>query len=86
MGNKTVSLVLSSGGAGGMAHIGVIGTLEEKGYEIVSKADCSVGAFVGGIYGTVQLPVFKDWICNLGIPPSGRINSVGQRKDVRSHK
>lgn len=65
MGKKTVSLVLSSGGARGMAHIGAIEALEEAGYEIVSIAGCSAGALVGGIYATGQLPVFKNWICNL---------------------
>ncbi|MCH7410720.1 patatin-like phospholipase family protein [Belliella sp. DSM 111904] len=65
MGKKTVSLVLSSGGARGMAHIGVIEALEEAGYEIVSISGSSAGALVGGIYATGFLPVFKDWICNL---------------------
>jgi NTE family protein len=65
MGKKTVSLVLSSGGARGMAHIGAIEVLEESGYEIVSIAGCSAGALIGGIYATGQLPKFKDWICNL---------------------
>jgi NTE family protein len=65
MSKKTVSLVLSSGGARGMAHIGAIEALEEAGYEIVSIAGCSAGALVGGIYATGNLPKFKDWICNL---------------------
>ncbi|RZS95960.1 patatin-like phospholipase family protein [Cecembia calidifontis] len=65
MGKKTVSLVLSSGGARGMAHIGAIEALEEKGFEIVSIAGCSAGALIGGIYATGHLPKFKDWICNL---------------------
>lgn len=65
MGKKTVSLVLSSGGARGMAHIGAIEALEEKGFEIVSIAGCSAGALIGGIYASGQLPKFKDWICNL---------------------
>lgn len=65
MGKKTVSLVLSSGGARGMAHIGAIEALEEAGYEIVSIAGCSAGALIGGIYATGQLDVFKNWICNL---------------------
>lgn len=65
MGKKTVSLVLSSGGARGMAHIGAIEALEESGYEVVSIAGCSAGALIGGIYATGQLPKFKDWICNL---------------------
>lgn len=65
MDKKTVSLVLSSGGARGMAHIGAIEALEEAGYEIVSIAGCSAGALIGGIYATGNLPKFKEWICNL---------------------
>ncbi|MFD2035745.1 patatin-like phospholipase family protein [Belliella marina] len=65
MRKKTVSLVLSSGGARGMAHIGVIEAIEEAGYEIVSIAGSSAGALIGGIHAAGQLPVFKDWICNL---------------------
>ena len=47
MGQK-VHLVLGCGGARGIAHIGVIETLEEAGYEITSIAGCSMGAVVGG--------------------------------------
>jgi NTE family protein len=65
MGKKTVSLVLSSGGARGMAHIGAIEALEENGYEIISIAGCSAGALIGGMFAKGQLPRFKDWICNL---------------------
>ncbi|EOZ92271.1 UPF0028 protein YchK [Indibacter alkaliphilus LW1] len=65
MAKKTVSLVLSSGGARGMAHIGAIEALEESGYEIVSIAGSSAGALIGGIYSTGQLDTFKNWICNL---------------------
>jgi NTE family protein len=65
MSKKTVSLVLSSGGARGMAHIGAIEALEESGYEIVSIAGSSAGALIGGMYATGKLPKFKDWICNL---------------------
>ena len=65
MSKKTVSLVLSSGGARGMAHIGVIEALEESGYEIASIAGCSAGALIGGMHSSGNLPKFKDWICNL---------------------
>ncbi|MCS4433787.1 patatin-like phospholipase family protein [Aquiflexum gelatinilyticum] len=65
MSKKTVSLVLSSGGARGMAHIGVIEALEESGYEIASIAGCSAGALIGGMHASGNLPKFKDWICNL---------------------
>jgi NTE family protein len=64
--NKSVSLVLGGGGARGMAHIGVIEVLVERGYCIDEIAGSSVGALVGGIYAKGNLPLFKDWICNLG--------------------
>ena len=38
--SKKISLVLGSGGAGGMAHVGVIRYLNEKGYIINSIAGC----------------------------------------------
>ena len=39
---KQVSLVLSSGGARGVAHIGVIEELEKQGFEIKSIAGTSM--------------------------------------------
>jgi NTE family protein len=63
--NKTVSLVLSSGGARGLAHVGVIEELDRRGYTITEIAGCSAGALVGGMYAAGKLPEFKDWICNL---------------------
>ena len=62
---KTVSLVLGSGGARGLAHIGVIQVLEEKGYTISSIAGCSVGALIGGIYAAGRLPEYEHWVRNL---------------------
>ena len=62
---KSVSLVLSSGSARGVAHIGVIEALTEQGFEIKSIAGSSMGALVGGIYASGNMDVFKSWICNL---------------------
>ncbi len=62
---KSVSLVLSSGGARGLAHLGVIEELENRGYHIDEIAGCSAGALVGGMYAAGKMPEFKDWICNL---------------------
>lgn len=62
---KTVSLVLSSGGARGLAHVGVIEELEKRGYEIIEIAGCSAGALVGGMYAAGKMSEFKEWICNL---------------------
>jgi len=62
---QSVSLVLSSGGARGVAHIGVIEELERQGFEIKSIAGSSMGALVGGIYASGNLKVFRDWMCML---------------------
>lgn len=62
---KTISLVLGSGGARGLAHIGVIQVIEEHGYEIKSIAGCSIGTVIGGIYAAGKLAYFEDWICKL---------------------
>ena len=62
MKQKRVSLVLGSGGARGMAHIGVIKWLEEHNYKIVSISGCSMGALVGGFYAAGKLNVFTKWI------------------------
>ena len=59
---KTVSLVLGSGGARGLAHIGVIQALEEHGYEIASISGCSMGAVIGGVYAAGKLEEFEQWI------------------------
>lgn len=64
-GQKTVSLVLGSGGARGLAHIGVIQWLTENGYVIRSIAGSSMGALVGGIYATGKLEVYANWVAAL---------------------
>jgi len=59
---KDVALALSSGGARGLAHIGVIEELEAQGYRITSIAGCSMGALIGGVYATGKLPEFREWM------------------------
>ena len=60
-----ISLVLGSGGARGLAHIGVIEVLEEQGYKIRSIAGASMGAVIGGIYAAGKLDDYKEWVCSL---------------------
>ncbi|MDG3085675.1 patatin-like phospholipase family protein [Vibrio hannami] len=62
MSKTTVSLVLGSGGARGLTHIGIIHWLEENGYEIKSISGCSAGALVGGIYAAGKLDEFEEWV------------------------
>ena len=59
---KNVALVLSSGGARGLAHIGAIEELESRGYTISSIAGCSMGALVGGVYAAGKLEEFREWM------------------------
>jgi len=51
IGRKRIGLALSSGGAKGLAHIGVIQVLEENGIEVDVIAGCSMGAYIGAVWG-----------------------------------
>ena len=59
---KDIALALSSGGARGLAHIGVIEELESQGYRITSIAGCSMGALIGGVYAAGKLEEFREWM------------------------
>ena len=59
---KDIALVLSSGGARGLAHIGAIEELEAQGFRITSVAGCSMGALIGGVYATGKLTAFREWM------------------------
>lgn len=59
--SKKVALVLGSGGARGLAHIGAIEALEERGYTITSIAGCSMGSIIAGMYAAGQLKEAKEW-------------------------
>ena len=59
---KDVALVLSSGGARGLAHIGAIEEFEAQGYRITSIAGCSMGALIGGVYAAGKLSEFREWM------------------------
>ena len=59
---KRVSLVLGSGGARGLAHIGVIRWLEEHDHHVVGLSGSSIGALVGGVYAAGKLDDFESWV------------------------
>lgn len=61
----SVALVLGAGGARGLAHIGVIDALQERGYRIAAIAGSSMGALVGGICAAGKLAVYREWACAL---------------------
>jgi len=63
--SKKVALVLGSGGARGLAHIGAIEALEERGYTITSIAGCSMGSIIAGMYAAGQLKEAKEWFLSV---------------------
>jgi NTE family protein len=50
VGHRRVGLALSSGGARGLAHIGVIQVLEEQGVEVDVVAGCSMGSYISAVW------------------------------------
>jgi len=64
MGQK-IALVLSGGGAKGLAQIGAIEVLEKHGFEINSISGTSIGSVIGGIYAMDKLPEFTEWALKL---------------------
>ena len=58
----TTSLVLGSGGSRGLAHIGVIRCLQDRGYHIHAIAGSSIGALIGGIHAAGKLDLYIDWV------------------------
>lgn len=69
---QKIGLVLSGGGAPGIAHIGIIKALEENNIPVDYIAGTSIGAIVGGMYAMGMTPAemikviksneFKNWM------------------------
>lgn len=62
---QKVALVLGSGGARGMAHIGVIHEILDRGFEITSVSGTSMGALIGAVYATGRMDEFEKWLTSL---------------------
>ncbi|MDB5138640.1 MAG: rssA [Mucilaginibacter sp.] len=62
---QKVALVLSGGGARGIAHIGAIEELEKRGFKITSIAGTSMGALIGGVYALGKMEIYKHWLLTL---------------------
>ncbi len=67
MPHPTVGLALSAGGARGLAHVGVLMALEEKGIPVDMIAGTSMGSLVGALYAAGFTPkelerlLVSDW-------------------------
>lgn len=62
---KTLGLVLGSGGARGLAHIGVLRALDDANIPVSHIAGASIGALVGAIYVANELDDFEAYVCGL---------------------
>lgn len=60
-----IGVALSSGGAAGLAHIGVLEELAAAGIPIYCIAGSSAGAMVGAAYAADRLGPFRDTMCAL---------------------
>jgi NTE family protein len=63
--NRKVGLALGSGGAKGLAHIGVLEYLEEAGIPVDMIAGSSIGAVVGALYCAGTLKKFRNDLLTL---------------------
>ncbi len=86
--NPKIGIALGSGGARGMAHIGVLRALEEVGLKLEIVAGTSIGALVGGIYSAgkidelTEIALGLDWkkaaryFMEVSFPRSGLIEGA----------
>ncbi len=86
----TVALVLSGGGAKGMAHLGVIRVLEELRVPVDIVVGTSMGAIVGGLYAAGWDPVELerevlrlDWSRAFRDQPDREIRALRRRQEDR---
>lgn len=65
---KNTALALGSGGARGLAHIGVLRALEDTGcFRISSIAGSSIGALIGGLYAAGKIDEYANWVSDLAL-------------------
>lgn len=94
--HRRVGLALGSGSARGLAHIGVLGALEEAGIAVDAIAGSSIGALIGAIHAAGRLDGLKaffrslDWLgmmrfVDVVLPKSGLIDGARISALVREH-
>ncbi len=86
-GRKRVAVVLSGGGAKGMAHIGALKVIEGAGIPVDIVVGTSMGALVGGLYAIGYTPWqldslvrHQDWEILLSDKPDRKIQSLDARE------
>ena len=89
---KKVALVLSGGGAKGMAHIGVLKVIERAGIPIDIITGTSMGSIVGGLYATGKdahaldsIVREQDWTSVLSDRDDLSLQSLHERKKQNTY-
>src|SRR5690242_19922250 len=89
---RRIGLVLSGGGARGLAHIGVLEWLEQHHIPVDYVAGTSMGGLIGGLYATGMPPEeirriasTVDWDKLLSGPPSYNELSFRRKEDRRAY-
>ncbi len=78
---KKIGLCLGSGGAKGLAHIGVIKYLEENNYEVEFIAGSSIGALIGGAYASgLNINEIEKIALEINLLSTAKLLSPGIRK------
>jgi len=77
----TVGLVLSGGGAKGLAHIGVIKVLEREGIHVDYVGGTSMGGLVGGLYASGYTPAQLEEITD-ELPWTKLLSDEKERTDL----
>jgi NTE family protein len=92
VGRRRIGLVLSGGGARGLAHIGVLEWLEQHRVPVDYITGTSMGGLVGGLYATGMPPEeirrltsTLDWDKLLSGPPSYNELSFRRKEDRRAY-
>ncbi len=87
-----VGLVLSGGGAKGMAHVGVLKVIEEAGVPIDYVAGTSMGSIIGGLYAIgydaktlEKIALSQNWVDLLGDITPRRSLSVEEKSEQEKY-
>ena len=79
-GHERIALALGAGGARGLAQIGVIEVLEERGFVIDAVSGSSSGALVGGIFAAGRLRAFDERLRSMSRTDFLRLLDPGWRR------
>jgi NTE family protein len=85
---RSLGLVLSGGGARGLAHIGVLEVLLEAGVAIDRIGGCSMGAFVGAMFALGRTPDEMVEVCKAELVSRNPFNdyTIPRVSLIRAHK